>query len=59
MVSENCSKAKGGIGSVVVMVERNDEGEIVNYKAIQIDGDTYKEETWYQLKDGEIKEAEE
>ena len=59
MVSENGSKAKGGIGSVIVMVERNDEGEIVNYKAIQIDRDTYKEDTWYQLKDGEIKEAEE
>ena len=58
MVSENDSKAKGGIGSVIVMVERNGVGEIVNYKAIQIDGDTYKEDTWYRLKDGEIKEVE-
>ena len=58
MVSENGSKAKGGIGSVIVMVERNDEGEIVNYKAIQIDGDTYKEDTWYRLENGEIKEVE-
>lgn len=57
MISENDSKAKGGIGSLIVMVERNNEGEIVNYKAIQIDGDKYKEDTWYQLKDGEIKEA--
>lgn len=59
MISENDSKAKGGIGSVIVMVERNNGREIVNYKAIQIDGDTYKEDTWYQLEDGEIKEAEE
>ena len=59
MISENDSKAKGGIGSLIVMVERNNKGEIVNYKAIQIDGDTYKEDTWYQLEDGEIKEAEE
>ena len=59
MISENDSKAKGGIGSLIVMVERNNEGEIVNYKAIQIDGDTYKEDTWYQLEEGEIKEAEE
>lgn len=59
MVSENGGKAKGGIGSLIVMVERNGKGEIVNYKAIQIDGDTYKEDTWYQLEDGEIKEAEE
>ena len=58
MVSENESKAKGGIGSVIVMVERNDDGEIINYKAIQIDGDTYKEDTWYQLENGEIKEVE-
>ena len=59
MVSENGGRAKGGMGSVIVMVERNGKGEIVNYKAIQIDGDTYKEDTWYQLEDGEIKEAEE
>ena len=58
MISENDSKAKGGIGSLIVMVERNDEGEIVNYKAIQIDGDKYKEDTWYRLEDGEIKEVE-
>ena len=59
MVSENGGKAKGGIGSLIVMVERNGKGEIVNYKAIQIDGDTYKEDTWYRLEYGEIKEAEE
>ena len=59
MVSENGGKAKGGIGSLIVMVERNGKGEIVNYKAIQIDGDTYKEDTWYRLEDGEIKEVEE
>jgi hypothetical protein len=58
MVSENGGKAKGGIGSLIVMVERNGKGEIVNYKAIQIDGDTYKEDTWYRLEDGEIKEVE-
>ena len=58
MISENDSKAKGGIGSLIVMVERNNEGEIVNYKAIQIDGDKYKEDTWYRLEDGEIKEVE-
>ena len=58
MVSENGSKAKGGIGSLIVMVERNGKGEIVNYKAIQIDGDTYKEDTWYRLEYGEIKEVE-
>lgn len=58
MISENDSKAKGGIGSLIVMVERNGKGEIVNYKAIQIDGDTYKEDTWYRLEDGEIKEVE-
>ena len=55
----NRATLAGGIGSLIVMVERNNEGEIVNYKAIQIDGDTYKEDTWYQLEDGEIKEAEE
>ena len=43
---------------MIVMLERDGEGEITNYKAIQIDGDTYKEDTWYQLKDGEINEVE-
>lgn len=59
MVSENGGRTKGGMGSVIVMVERDGEGEITNYKAIQIDGDKYKEDTWYRLEDGEIKEAEE
>lgn len=58
MVAGNGTKAKSGIGSVIVMVERNNGGEIVNYKAIQIDGDKYKEDTWYRLEDGEIKEVE-
>ena len=58
MVAGNGTKAKGGIGSLIVMVERNNEGKIVNYKAIQIDGDKYKEDTWYRLEDGEIKEVE-
>lgn len=52
------AKLAGGYGSLIVMVERNGKGEIVNYKAIQIDGDTYKEDTWYRLEDGEIKEVE-
>lgn len=58
MVAGNGTKAKSGIGSVIVMVERNNGGEIVNYKAIQIDEDKYKEDTWYRLEDGEIKEVE-
>ena len=58
MLSENGSKAKGDIGSVIIMIKRNDEGEIINYKAIQIDGEKYKADTMYQLIDGEIVEVE-
>ena len=58
IVSENGSKAKGDIGSVIIMIKRNDEGEIINYKAIQIDGEKYKADTMYQLIDGEIVEVE-
>ena len=58
MVSENGSKAKGDIGSVIIMIKRNDEGKIINYKAIQIDGEKYKADTMYQLIDGEIVEVE-
>lgn len=58
IVSENGSKAKGDIGSVIIMIKRNDEDEIINYKAIQIDGEKYKAGTMYQLINGEIVEVE-
>ena len=56
----NNVKAKGGIGAILVIVEENsfDYG-IKEWKAVEVDGETVKADTWYMLKDGELVEAEE
>ena len=51
-------KVKGGIGSVLVLVNRDDYGNIVEFKSVQVDGEAVKPDTWYKLENGEIKEAE-
>ena len=51
-------KAKGGIGSVLVLVNRDDYGNITEFKAVQVDGESVKPDTWYKLENGELKEAE-
>ena len=55
----NC-KVKGGMGAVLAIVEENggDHG-IKSWKAFTIDGEKYKPDTWYCLKDGEPVESEE
>jgi hypothetical protein len=62
VVGGNGTKAKAGIGSVIVLVSRewrNGETKIVEWKAGVIDGKTLKPDTWYKLEDGEFVEAEE
>ena len=51
-------KARGGKGSVIVLVNRDDDGNITEFKAVPVDGETVKSDTWYTLKDGELVEAE-
>ena len=51
-------KAKGGKGSVLVLVNRDDYGNITEFKTVQVDGKEVKEDTWYMLDNGELKEAE-
>ena len=50
-------KAKGDIGSVLVLVNRDDYGNIVEFKAVQVDGKQVKADTWYKLENGELKEV--
>jgi len=54
------SKAKGGLGAILIFVEAdkiwNETGE---FKAVRVDGETVKANTFYCLKDGEFIEAEE
>ena len=58
VVRGNNIKAKGGIGSVIVIVnEKKDNFDIAEWKAGVIDGKMLKADTWYALKDGEFIEV--
>jgi hypothetical protein len=46
-------KASGKIGNWIVLAEYKD-GRCVNVKAAQIDGETIKEDTWYELVNNEF-----
>ena len=52
------SMAKAGKNSVIVLTESGISGNIVRFKAEQVDGVRIKEDTFYFLKDGEFKEYE-
>ena len=53
------SKAKGVIGSYIVLTEWDNQQEtLLLASMVRIDGETYKPDTWYTLKDGEVVEAE-
>ena len=52
------SIAKGKKGAVILLVERNQKGEIINFNAVQVDGEIIKEDTFYKLENGEFVEVE-
>ena len=51
------SKASGAIGCWLVLTERNSDYEIVDVKAVRVDGRSIKENTYYTLDNGQIIEA--
>ena len=51
-------KAKGGLGSILVIAEEQNSCKISSWKAVVVDGVNIKADTWYTLKDGELIEAE-
>ena len=54
------SKAKGVLGSAIILVERTWNGykyPLNNIKAAIVDGEKIKADTWYMLKNGEFVEA--
>ena len=53
------SKARGGLGSWLVLTERDCDWHILGVKAIRIDGRKYKADIWYTLKDGKVVETKE
>ena len=57
MVSGYGGRAKGVKGSVLFLIERNDDMEIISHKSLKIDGKRYKENALYTLKDGKVVEA--
>jgi len=52
------SKARGCVGSWLVLTERDDNWHILGVKAICIDGKKYNADTWYTLKGGHVVRAE-
>ena len=60
LVRGNDVKIKGGIGAILVIcVERDDSFEIKEWKAVVVDGETVKPDTFYTLKDGVLVEVSE
>jgi hypothetical protein len=56
-VRGNNVKIRGGLGAFLsIAVENENNYEIANWKTFVIDGETYKSDTWYTLKDGQIVE---
>lgn len=58
IVGDNGSVAKGKKGAIIVLVERDAKSNIVNFKAVQVDGEKIKEDVLYQLENGEFVEVE-
>ena len=57
--SEN-AKVRGGLGALlVVAVENNDDYDIKEWKAVVVDGETVKADTWYTVRGGKLVEVDE
>ena len=51
-------QVKGGIGAILVIAEERDNTyDIVDWKAVAVDGDVVKADTWYRLENGELVEV--
>ena len=54
----NGCMVRGGIGAILVIGEENKEDyDIVTWKAVHVDGENIKADTWYTLRDGDLAEA--
>ena len=51
-------QVKGGIGAILVIAEERDNTyDIVDWKAVVVDGEVVKADTWYRLENGELVEV--
>ena len=56
----NDVRVKGGLGAILVIAEEKaDNYDIVDWKAVVVDGEKIKADTWYKLENGELVEVEE
>ena len=55
----NDVRVKGGMGAILVIAEENtSDYDIAEWKAVVVDGEKIKPNTWYKLENGELVEAE-
>ena len=60
MARGNDVRVKGGLGAILVIAEEEkDNYDIREWKAVVVDGEKIKPDTWYKLSDGELVEVEE
>ena len=57
LAGDNANIAKGKKGTVILLVERDSDYNIVHFKAEQVDGKKIKEDTFYKLENGEFVEV--
>ena len=54
----NNVRVKGGLGAILVIAEEQPtDYSIAHWKAVEVDGETVKADTWYRLVDGKLVEA--
>ena len=54
----NNVRVKGGIGAILVIAEEGEDSyDIVDWKAVVVDGEVVKADTWYRLENGELVEV--
>lgn len=58
MARGNNVQVKGGIGAILVIAEEGEDTyDIVDWKAVVVDGEVVKSDTWYRLGNGELVEV--
>ena len=51
-------KIRGGLGALLVCAIENERNyDIVAWKAVVVDGERIKADTWYTVKNGELEEV--
>jgi hypothetical protein len=48
-IASTYGQVKGGIGAILVLVNRNDDGSILSFRAHPVDGEKIKPGTFYKL----------